>query len=47
MTLLSVSDVSHHYGRMGITGVHRHQVLNNISLTVSEGESVALLGSSG
>ena len=47
MTLLSVSDVSHHYGRMGITGVHRHQVLKNISLTVSEGESVALLGSSG
>jgi len=32
---------------MGITGVHRHQVLKNISLTVSEGESVALLGSSG
>ncbi|WP_333692156.1 nickel import ATP-binding protein NikE [Atlantibacter hermannii] len=47
MTLLSVSDVSHHYGRMGITGVNRHPVLKNISLTVSEGESVALLGSSG
>ncbi|TSJ50910.1 nickel import ATP-binding protein NikE [Atlantibacter subterranea] len=47
MTLLSVSNVSHRYGRMGLTVQHHHQVLNGISLAVSEGESVALLGSSG
>lgn len=47
MTLLSVSGVSHHYGRMGLTGAHHHPVLNGISLAVEEGESVALLGSSG
>lgn len=47
MALLSVSNVSHRYGRMGLTGAHHHQVLTGISLAISEGESVALLGSSG
>lgn len=47
MALLSVANVSHRYGRLGLTGAHYHPVLKGISLTVNEGESVALLGSSG
>ncbi len=45
MTLLNVSDLSHHYAHGGFSGKHQHQaVLNNVSLTLKSGETVALLG---
>lgn len=35
MTLLNVSDLSHHYAHGGFSGKHQHQaVLNNVSLTL-------------
>ncbi|HEC3535721.1 TPA: nickel import ATP-binding protein NikE, partial [Escherichia coli] len=45
MTLLNVCDLSHHYAHGGFSGKHQHQaVLNNVSLTLKSGETVALLG---
>ena len=45
MTLLNVSGLSHHYAHGGFSGKHQHQaVLNNVSLTLKSGETVALLG---
>ncbi|GHL74884.1 hypothetical protein ECZU34_26320 [Escherichia coli] len=45
MTLLNVSDLSHHYAHGGFSGKHQHQaVLNNVSLTLKSGETVALWG---
>lgn len=45
MTLLNVSDLSHHYAHGGFSGKHQHRaVLNNVSLTLKSGETVALLG---
>ena len=45
MTLLNVSDLSHHYAHGGFSGKHQHQaVLNNVSLALKSGETVALLG---
>ncbi|GHL47269.1 hypothetical protein ECZU29_21190 [Escherichia coli] len=42
MTLLNVSDLSHHYAHGGFSGKHQHQaVLNNVSLTLKSGETVA------
>lgn len=44
MTLLNVSDLSHHYAHGGFSGKHQHQaVLNNVSLALKSGETVALL----
>ena len=35
MTLLNVSDLSHHYAHGGFSGKHQHQaVLNNVSLAL-------------
>lgn len=46
MTLLNISGLSHHYAHGGFNGKHQHQaVLNNVSLTLKSGETVALLGS--
>ncbi len=43
MTLLNVSDLSHHYAHGGFSGKHQHRaVLNNVAL--KSGETVALLG---
>lgn len=37
MTLLNVSDLSHHYAHGGFSGKHQHQaVLNNVSLTLKK-----------
>lgn len=45
MTLLNVCGLSHHYAHGGFSGKHQHQaVLNNVSLTLKSGETVALLG---
>ena len=45
MTLLNISGLSHHYAHGGFNGKHQHQaVLNNVSLTLKSGETVALLG---
>ncbi len=45
MTLLNISGLSHHYAHGGFNGKHQHQaVLNNVSLTLKTGETVALLG---
>lgn len=39
MTLLNVSDLSHHYAHGGFSGKHQHQaVLNNVSLTLKSGK---------
>ena len=38
MTLLNVSDLSHHYAHGGFSGKHQHQaVLNNVSLALKSG----------
>ena len=48
MTLLNVCGLSHHYAHGGFSGKHQHQaVLNNVSLTLKSGETVALLVRSG
>lgn len=48
MTLMKVDNVFHHYTSSGMTGkTHTHQVLNDISLSVQAGETLALLGKSG
>lgn len=48
MTLLSASNLSHQYTHSGFVGKHHHQqVLNDISLELKQGETVALLGRSG
>ncbi|CAM6346036.1 nickel import ATP-binding protein NikE [Citrobacter sedlakii] len=48
MTLLSVSALSHQYAHANLGGKHPHQaVLNDISLNLQSGETVALLGRSG
>ena len=48
MTLLNVCGHSHHYAHGGFSGKHQPQaVLNNVSLTLKSGETVALLGRSG
>lgn len=48
MTLLSVSDLSHHYAHSGLRGRHPHQaVLKAVSLELNSGETVGLLGRSG
>lgn len=48
MTLLTVSALSHHYHHAGFRGKHAHQaVLEGISFSLNEGETVALLGRSG
>lgn len=40
MTLLNVSDLSHHYAHGGFSGKHQHQaVLNNVSLTLKSGRN--------
>lgn len=37
MTLLNVSDLSHHYAHGGFSGKHQHQaVLNNVSLALKK-----------
>ena len=48
MTLLSVTDLSHHYAHASLGGKHQHQsVLKKVSLNLKSGETVALLGRSG
>ena len=43
MTLLNVSDLSHHYAHGGFNGKHQHQaVLNNVSLTLKSGETASV-----